>query len=44
MLDQRRAGRRAGAANDVDHARRQARIDERLDQIVGRERRVGRPA
>ena len=41
MLDQRRARGGAGAADDIDHARRKAGIDQRLHEVVGGERRVG---
>ena len=41
VLDEGVAGGAAAAADDVDDARRQAGIDERLHQVVDRERRVG---
>src|SRR5208282_2242491 len=40
MLDQCRTGGRTGAANDVDDSRRKACFNERLDEVVGRVRRV----
>ena len=40
MLDEGRAGFRAVTADDVDDAVRQSRFDERLNQVVGGERRI----
>src|SRR5580658_558987 len=40
VFDERRAGLRAEAGHDVDNAGRQAGFDERLDEVIGGERRV----
>ena len=41
VLDERVAGGAAAAADDVDDARRQAGVDQRLHEVVDGERRVG---
>ena len=44
MFDEGAAGAAAAAADDVDHARRQAGIDQGLHEVVDGEWRVGRRA